>query len=238
MQPTFLPWQGYISMIDQSDVFVFFDDVQYVKRSWHVRNNFKTRNGKDILTIQVDNKSKGMLNETLLNSNPVWRKKHLKTIQQYYAKALFFDELFPQLTAIYEADYALLSDFNIALIEWIVQFLGIETQLVRSSSLKAKGTRVGRLINICKEVHCTDYLSPVGSWGYIDDDNAFEASEIGLHYLNYNEVTYAQLHGEFIPFLSVLDIMMNRGKEALEYIRASIGEPYSHEAIRALNAEG
>ena len=106
------------------------------------------------------------------------------------------------------------------LIRWFCSKLGIKTPLVKNSDLHVEGAKVERLINICRAVGAERYLSTPGSKVYIDEDNRFSPSGIDLVYQEYVHPTYRQLHGDFVPYLSVLDLLLNEGEGSLSIIRS------------------
>jgi hypothetical protein len=224
MQPTYIPWIGYFDLMDQADVFVFLDSVAFAKRSWQQRNRIKTNQGELLLTIPVQNKGlrHQLICETRLEETSKFQGDHLKAIKYNYSKSPYFMELIQELSALYEQKYSLLVDFNLALIEFCRRKLNMpEKPMIRSSQLSADGDKVERLVNICKEVGADAYLSALGSKEYIEENNLFEKLGIHLSYHHYAHPVYPQLHGDFLPYMSVLDLLFNVGPEkSLEVIRS------------------
>ncbi|MCK5082503.1 MAG: WbqC family protein [Candidatus Omnitrophica bacterium] len=222
MQPTYLPWLGYFDLMDQSDVFVFLDSVQFDKRSWQQRNRIKCPNGEQMLTVPVLTKGlfRQKIFEARIDPDSNFADSHIRSIQLNYAKAKYFPQYFGQLEAILKKRQTLLVDLNMDLISWFKEVLGIKAQTIRSSSLNILGKKADLLANICKELNIEHYLSPAGSGGYIGEDNVFDEYGIRLSYQNYEPVLYRQLYGEFIPYLSVLDLLFNEGEQSLAVIRA------------------
>lgn len=223
MQPTYLPWIGYFDLMDQSDAFVFLDSVQFAKRSWQQRNRIKSPNGELMLTVPV--LSKGRRDQTIaeveLDPTSGFASQHLNSIRACYAKAPNFGSLWPRLSAVLTPDARKLADVNLGLIGVFREALGLKTPLIRSSTLKAGGHKVDLLVAICEEVGANRYLSPLGSKEYIDENNIFASRGIELVYHHYQHPVYPQLHGDFVPFMSVLDLLMNvDGPRALEIIRS------------------
>ena len=222
MQPTFLPWIGYFDLIDKSDRFVFLDSVQFSKQSWQQRNRVKVPNGEQWLTVSV--LTKGMPNQRIsevkINQNAKFREKTIKTITQIYRKAPFFDSYIDELSDILLKSHVFLADLNIELIMWICKQLGIDTKMIRSSSLMTTGKKVELLINICKELNASTYLSTPGSKVYIDENNLFPSNDIDLVYHAFEHPEYRQINGEFIPYMSTIDLLFNEGPASLSIIRA------------------
>ena len=226
MQPTYLPWIGYFSLIDQVDIFVFLDKVQFDKRSWQQRNRIKTAQGELFLTVPVQTKGKRFqkICEVQLDPTQHYHAKHLKVIENNYSKAQYFLEYWPDMSEALNRGYHYLADLNISLIQWFVKKLGIKTTFIRSSDLKSEGTKVNLLVGICHEIEADQYVSPLGSKVYIGENNIFQPEKIDLFYQNYTHPEYTQLYKEFIPYLSMLDLLMNEGSKSLEIMRTGQNE--------------
>ena len=228
MQPTYLPWLGYFDLIDQSDIFVFLDDVQFVKQSWQNRNKIKIPTGWTWLTIPVCRNYRQKILETRINYATKWNEKHFKSIYYNYHSATFYNSFKDRLEKIYSLPHDFLIDFNITIIRWFCEELGIRSQFIRSSELSANGTKTERLLNICQELHADNYLSPLGSSTYIEKNNLFNDSGIVLKYQHFEHPQYSQLMGNFIPHLSTLDLMLNHGPDSLPIIRSGRRESFTN----------
>ena len=227
MQPTYNPWLGYFDLIDKVDIFVFLDNVQLVKRSWQVRNRIKTPNGELFLTIPIrktKRRDELLIKDALINDEHPWRKKHLKTIETYYSKTKFFEEVFPFLKKLILNPTRNLADFNINIIQAIAKRIGIETPFVRASQIPNLTGRKDKLLaSICKQLKCRVYISPQGSAAYLEKEipgGEIVKNGIELYYHNYEHPVYRQLYGEFLPYMGVFDLLFNEGFEnALTIIR-------------------
>ena len=222
MQPTYLPWLGYFDLINRSDVFVFLDSVQFDKRSWQQRNRIKTPNGELMLTVPVLTKGRSdqKICDVMIDISQKFEKKHFNSIYSNYKKSIFFKYFDVELEEIYKNEINKLVDLNIRLIEWLSSKLGINTKFVYSSQLDTDGSKTELLVNICKIINADHYISPAGSKEYIDQNNLFIKSGIKLSYQNYKHPTYSQLFGDFIPYMSVIDLLFNEGKKSLELIKS------------------
>ena len=232
MQPTYIPWIGYFDLIDSVDKFVFLDDVKLEKCSWQVRNRIKTSQGELYLTVPIKSTKSRlelMINEAEINDNIPWRKKHLKSIFFAYKKTKYFEEVYPFLEKLIDNNIILIKDFNINIIKSIAYKIGIETEFEISSKLEVSGKKDYRLISICKELGCDEYISPQGSAVYLEKTKpcgAFDNSKISLYYFNYKHPIYNQLYGDFLPFMSIVDLLFNEGfKNALDIIRSGREDP-------------
>lgn len=240
MQPTYMPWIGYFSMIDKVDKFVFLDDVQLVKRSWQVRNKIKQNDNEVMLTIPIikDKTRKNMLiNNTRYNNMEGWKYKHLKSIKYSYSKAKYFNEVYPFLEELYKLDFKSIGDFTSKLIIDICNKIGIETVLIFSSDLiKPKVTKDKLLSTICQKLGAKRYLSAQGSAKYIESNNpggSFTKHSIKLYYQNYNHPIYNQLGNQFITHIGIYDLLFNEGFEnSLEIIRSGNMEDIHYKIFR------
>lgn len=229
MQPTYFPWIGYFSLIDAVDVFVFLDNVKIEKHSWHVRNKIKTANGPIFLTVPVNlpqGRMATLINEARLSRTDNWQERHLKSLMLTYKRSPFFAAVFPVLQALIETKADVnLADFNIKIITTIAKKLGIATKFVRASELTGvEGEKDLRLISICRRLKCQEYLSPIGSACYIDKLRAggqFPTHGVKLRYHNFEHPAYNQMYDQFLPYMSVVDLLFNCGFEkSLQIIRS------------------
>jgi len=222
MQPTYLPWLGYFDLIDLVDVFVILDSVQFNRRSWQQRNRIKGHDRLLWLTVPVLSKGRGdqLIHEVEIERSTNFQENHIKTIKHFYAKAPFFSLYIDELSSILLKRHQFLADLKFELIVWLCERLGIKSQLVRSSSMDVRGKKVEILINICKVLGAARYLSAEGSRKYIEEDNLFDLKGIDLMYHAYQHPDYRQINGDFVPYLSVLDLLFNEGPSSLSVIRA------------------
>lgn len=212
MQPTYLPWLGYFNLIEKSDVFVFLDHVQFSKQSWQQRNKIRDKNGEIILTIPVThNKTKDTLIKDVeidLIRNPLI--KHFKSIENNYRKSKNYNIIIEEFYKIYTFEYRKLIDLNIDLIKLGCKLKNIQTNFIYSSELNISGQKVEMLIDICNKVGADNYLSPLGSKIYIDENNIFDENNIKLTYQNYEHPEYNQInYPDFISHLSFIDHLFN-----------------------------
>ncbi len=239
MQPTYLPWVGYFDLIDQVDHFVFLDDVQLTKRSWQVRNRIKTPQGEFYLSVPVEKAPRDtLLHQAKVKNALGWRVRHLQNIEQHYRKANHYAEVAPQLKEALSLSDDSLADSNIHLIETLAKILNLGTQFSRSSTLRSNPASKGDgLIELCQLVGATAYFSPLGSAAYLEGEGSsddFAQAGIELPYQHYAPASYRQLHGEFIPYLSVIDLLLNEGSStAHQVVQAGAKEPLTPAQVRA-----
>jgi len=221
MQPTYLPWLGYFELIVKSDIFVLLDDVQFKKKSWQQRNRIKGVNGELWLTVPVLHKGMRFqkIEEALINNSTDWARKHQKSIESSYGKSPFFNEVIPEIRSLYERKWEKLVDLNVALIEFFMQRLRIQTPILRSSTLEIASTGNLKILDICRGLDGAELYDTAGADVFIDAALFVEAG-IRVTYQSYVHPVYSQLHGSFVPFLSIVDLLFNMGPRSLEIVRS------------------
>jgi len=220
LQPSYLPWLGYFEQLEQSDVFVLYDDVQYDRGGWRNRNRIKTANGAQWLTVPVLLKfEEHPLNrEVRIDNSSPWKRKHLQAVRQNYAKAPFYQDSIPLFEEAYSRDWEYLIDLNAFFIHGLAGCLGLgEKKIVRSSTLNIQGDRIGRLIAICRLFKADIFYEGAAGKNYMDE-KAFADQGIKVEFQDYQHPVYRQLYGDFIPYLSVVDLIFNHGRESLSIL--------------------
>ena len=217
MQPTYLPWVGYFDLIQRSDVFVFLNDVQFSKQSWQVKNKINSQGKELILTVPVK-KSKLATNidQIIIDQSKPWKKKHLKTIYYSYIKSEYFKEIYPIIEQILLKENDSLVALNMEIIKTISNKLFGHKEFVDSRSLDvSSGDKLDRIVQICKKVNATQYLSPAGSMDYLESMNykeRFLKASLGFVKQKYNPMSYHQpTSSAFLPYLSIIDLLFNKG---------------------------
>lgn len=221
-QPNFIPWLGYFYKIAKSDVFVYLDSVQYPRgQSFCARNQVKTPNGRTWLTIPVSlpegKKGKASFLEVEFATDK-WRKKHLRTLQMSYAKAPYYDEIRELMEPVI-TDETSFVELNISLIERFCEYLDIDTKRIRLSDLlKNYGEKTQLIIDICEAAGAGIYLSGTGGGKEYNDERMLNEAGIELRYSDFKHPEYDQLWGNFESNLSIVDLLMNHGKESREIL--------------------
>ncbi len=221
LQPGFIPWLGFFELMYKCDIFIFLDDVQFTKRDWRSRNRIKTSDGPKWLTLPVKTKGRftQLIKDTELDNSQDWSKRHLLTMKMNYSRAPYFNVLYPKIEEIYNSTWDLLYDIDIALIKLLMKELCLQRKLLRSSDTKipTNETAKDRIIKICKEVGATHfYNGAVGKTIY--DYQSFEKHNIFLEFQEYQHPVYRQLWGNFVPYLSVIDLIFNHGPKSLDIL--------------------
>jgi hypothetical protein len=224
MQPTYLSWIGYFALINSVDHFVLLDSVQFEKRSWQHRNLIKTVSGAALLSVPVITKGRfyQKINEVELDKEQKFEYKHIKTIEQNYKKTIFYSKYSEELFNLLLTNDGNLSNLNCNLINFFTTIFRINTPITRSSRMNAKGVKDELLFNLCLELGATHYISPPGSAKYLDNSNFFKKSDISYSYFNYIHPQYDQLYGDFLPHMSIIDLLFNHGDRGVEIFMSGI----------------
>ena len=213
-QPNYIPYPGLIGKILHSDKFIYVSNVQLEKKSWQNRNRIKGANGEIVLTVPVLTKGKfdQKISETMINNNENWGQKHYSSIQLNYKKAPFFNEYMPFFEDLYLKKWDSLNELDIYIMNYILKELDIKTEVYYDTDYSFQGKNNDLLVEMTKELECDTYLSNKGSENYVDI-SCFTSQGLNHRYLDYKSVSYIQLYKEFVPFLSIFDMLFNIGKE-------------------------
>ena len=222
-QPNYLPWIGFFDKIKRSDTFVLFDDVQFPRGKKHFghRNKIKTNAGEKWLSVPIKNKSDLVpFNKTIINYETDWRLQHCNLIKEFYKRSKYFLDYYEKISNIIMEKHNSLTDLSAELIVYFMKELEINTELKYSSNLVDNNVSGGeKIFKILEELDATDYVtgSGPGSMRYINEDE-FKNKGINLHWQFYEHPKYEQLYGDFIPYLSVIDLLFNYGTDSKEII--------------------
>lgn len=218
LQPGYLPWLGFFDQLQRCDIFVLYDDVAFDKHGWRNRNRIKSQNGPLWLTVPVHVDFLGQkIQDVKIDNTKPWSKKQLSSISQLYSAAPHVKDYLPGLSAILEEKWTKIVDLDIALINQLCSWLGIERTIVRSSELGIEGERSERLANLCTHLGANHYLSGNAAMSYLNLE-LFAERRIQVSWQEYEHPIYPQLHGEFVPYLSTLDLLLNCGNMAASII--------------------
>lgn len=213
IQSNYIPWRGYFDFIDDVDLFVFYDDVQYTKKNWRNRNRIMTPSGLLWLSVPVSADRHTMIDEAKISYDTDWVKKHIKSIEVNYRNSLNLDVCLEGYSRILNENFYSLSEINIALCKWIMQLLGIETKTIKARDLGINGNKHERPLKILKHLNATKYLSGPVAKDYTNEE-AFHKAGIVLEYKSYEYLPYKQLWGnKFEPSISVIDMLCNVPQE-------------------------
>jgi hypothetical protein len=218
-QPQYLPWLGYFDKIDRADVFVLLDTVQFKKNEWQNRNRIKTAQGVQWITVPVLYRFPQLIREVEINNCEKWQHKQRQTILSNYRKAPCWSMLAPFFEEIFSTDWDTIAKLNIHVVKRLAAILGIETPLFVASDMGVFPEDPDeRLIAVARHFGADAYLAGSGGHGYMDLEK-YRESGVDVTFQEYLHPVYNQLYGNFEPFLSVIDLIFNHGKESLNIIR-------------------
>jgi WbqC-like protein family len=221
LQSNYIPWKGYFDMIAAVDEFVLYDDMQYTRRDWRNRNQIKTPQGLQWLTVPVLVKGRYLqtIRETRIDGAG-WAANHWRSLVQNYRGAPYFAEIAQWLEPLYLGpipDH--LSQLNRTLIEAICKYLNIRTTITNSWDYRLRDGKTERLADLCLQAGATGYVSGPSARDYIDE-GIFRDLGIQLTWFDYaGYPEYPQLWGPFVHGVTVLDLLFNCGQDAHRYMR-------------------
>jgi hypothetical protein len=217
-QPQFMPWLGYLDKIDQADLFVMLDTVQFKKQEWQNRNRIRTATGWQWLTVPVLQHFGQRIDDVVINSTVAWKIQHLRALDMHYARAPYRDRYLSQLRELYREPWTKLSDLNKSITQWLLTAYGITTPVHCASDWTAREEPTDRLVDLCRAVGATHYLAGPGADRYVDKPR-FEASGVRLEMQMFQHPIYRQAYAPFEPNLSALDLLLMQGPDALATLR-------------------
>ena len=216
-QPAYLPWLGLLSKIRSADVFVILDTVARSHGSYVNRNRIKTAVGPIWLTVPCLGRANTPIRDVQINAAKPWRRKHWRTLRQAYAYAPHFDQHEPFFEDLYEWTWRSVAPLNAAILGYLLKALGVETEVVSASDYDFQGAKSALILDMCLKLGATRYVFGANGQDYADV-RQFEQAGIEVEFQDYQPKEYPQLHGEFVPNLSAVDLLFNTGPEAHEYL--------------------
>lgn len=214
-QPMFFPWVGMFEQTRLADVHVHYDDVQFSKGSFTNRVQIKTARGSEWLSVPLRDLRLGQkIREVAVDDRQDWRERHLEMLSEAYAAAPFCDEMLTLARAVHARPAATLCEIAMASMEAVWEYFpsARPREVLRSSDMGIGGQSSRRVLDVVKQAGGTHYITGHGARQYLDHA-LFEAEGVHVEYLDYQKQPYPQLHGEFTPFVSVLDLIGNLGKD-------------------------
>lgn len=218
MQPYFLPYLGYFQLMASVDKFVVYDDVSYIKGGWINRNNIKIQEKASLITVPLQNGRSGVpISEVLIaGRREFWTKKMLRTVAESYAKAPFYDQVYPMFERWLTADVEGISELNVRILGDICGYVGLNTEVVPTSKIYANSnlSSVERVLDICEREVADHYINAIGGRELYSHE-VFKEKGITLNFLKPTLSSYPQGKGDFVPGLSMLDVLMWNSVEAI-----------------------
>lgn len=214
-QPVYLPWLGLFHKIALSDHFVWFDDVQYQTKDWNSRNKIKTSNGLIWLSVPVQRKKHFdiKVRDILIDNSKPWWKKHFRSIEMAYQKAPYFNDYIGFFENLYDTRWERLNDLNWSIFTYFLDRLEITVPITTLTDMNLMETKSDLVLAMCKAEKADIYIFGGEGKSYADIE-AFKTENVQPYFQEYQHPVYRQLHGEFEPFMSVLDLLFNKGPES------------------------
>jgi hypothetical protein len=215
MQPYFFPYIGYFQLINAVDVFVIYDDVNFIKQGWITRNRILLDKKSFNLILQVEGASSfKKINQINLGKN---RNKMLKTVEQAYSKAPFFKMIFPIIREILLNEENNLSKFLLFSLQKIADYLEIETDFRTSSEIDKNDNLKGqeKVIEICRKTGASNYINAIGGEELYAKE-VFNDNQMSLNFIKTHPIVYAQFDNDFEPWLSIIDVLMFNSIEEIK----------------------
>jgi hypothetical protein len=219
MQPYFLPYLGYWQLMANVEEFVVYDDIQFTKKGWIHRNRYLNDSKDQLFTLPLkkDSDYLDVFERYLSESWHTEREKLYRKLKGAYQKAPYFQEIAPLVEDCLFYDSTNLFDFTFNSIKKISQGLGINTKLLVSSQLGNTKHLKGqdRVLKICELIEATEYVNPIGGKELYKKEN-FSSYGIDLKFHQIDPIIYSQFGNDFIPNLSIIDVLMFCGMEKTE----------------------
>ena len=248
VQPSFIPWLGYFNMMEETDVFVFLDDVQFTVRDWRNRNRVRTDKGWLWLTVPVRLERpyyEYRIVDVRIDNSQDWVSRHLKTFTHYYKRSGYFEEIFTILEKIYTLKHEFLEDLLLDLIFELTHYMGITVEFKRSIDMRIPPNfkKTERILNILEKMDGVDvYITGPKARNYLDVP-LLGRRGIAVVWHEYEHPFYNQIMwgtDYFITHLSIVDLLFNHGKESKYIITGEkkIEKPPNVKVINANDMKG
>lgn len=218
MQPYFFSYIGYFQLIKAVDTFVFYDDVDFIKNGWINRNRVLINGDPKYFTIPCKNVSSHEKIKNIEHGlDQRKRKKLLKKIKFTYSRAPYFDDVYPIINEVLDTKTAYINEFAINSVKFSSAYLDLECSFLKSSENynNTDLDAADRLIDICREESVSNYINAIGGME-LYDKSYFKDNGVTLSFLKPQEITYKQFGENFVPWLSIIDIMMFSSPEKIK----------------------
>ena len=218
-QPVYLPWLGLFHKIALADLFCYFDIAQYQTKDFNNRNKIKTHSGEIWLSVPVESKNHfGKSVGEIRIVQDGWQRKHFKSISMAYQKAPYFREYIEQFEELLTAQsFETLSALNLAILRLAMRNLQISTPIVKASDYAFQGVKSALVLDMCVQLKADVYLFGAQGRDYANV-KSFRAAGVEPYFQDYRHPQYRQLHGEFKPFMSVIDLLFNEGPRSRDIV--------------------
>lgn len=213
MQPYFMPYIGYFSLIKHVNEFILFDTPQFIRHGWIERNRILKQNGEPLyIRVPLEKHHRDVkINNLVINNSENWKEKIIAQLAPYRKKAPNYWKVISLMKEIFELESESIVDINYHSLKKICEYLGIRTPIKKWSEMNIEIDVVNApdewALNICKSLHANKYFNPIGGASFFNSKK-YEKSGIELKFMETRATKYKQFTNEFVPFLSIIDVMM------------------------------
>jgi len=220
MQPYIFPYLGYFQLVQSVNTFVFFDDVNYIKKGWINKNNILINNAASKFSIPIKDASQNkLINQVELSDFISWREKFRRSLEMAYKKAPYFRDTFELVSAILNKPHNTISEVAKESVTAVSHFLSFSTEFKNSSDIDYNKTAFDgqqKIIEICKLQNAATYINPINGKPLYDKE-LFSQNNIELLFIRMNDTFYKQfISDNFISSLSIIDVLMFNSKEEIQ----------------------
>lgn len=219
-QPMFFPWVGMFEQIRLADICIHYSDVQFSKGSFVNRVQIKTANGVKWLTVPLRGFSLGQnINQVCIDQRHNWRARHFELLRQAYAETRYRDDMLALVESIYRNEYETIDKLSEATLMGVCRYFGLDNNrcFMHSEKLNIPGASSRRVLDLVLAVGGDRYITGLGARRYLDH-RLFEQHGVSVEYMNYRKIAYPQRHGDFTPYVSILDLIANLGPAGDVYL--------------------
>ena len=220
MQPYFVPYIGYFQLLNAVDKYVIYDDVHYIKGGWINRNRILINGEPSYFNVPLKGASPNkLINEVEVNNEDVLIQKNLRMLEGAYKKAPYFEDVYKLMEDILKCGKDNLAEYLAYSIKKICEYLDINTELIISSQMNKDNSLKGKekVVAICHELGGDEYYNAIGGQELYSYDY-FEENNLKLSFVSTDKIEYKQFNNEFVPYLSIIDVMMFNSKEEIKKI--------------------
>lgn len=223
-QPMFFPWVGMFEQIALADVYVHYSDVQFSKGSFTNRVQIKTAKGSQWLTVPLRKFRLGQsISDVRIDTNRQWRADHRRMLTDAYREAPHFEQMMAVVESVYSGPHETIAALSEASLSAVCDYFNLThgRRFVHIGELGISGSSSRRVLDVVHAVGGSEYITGHGARNYLDHE-LFEREGVSVSYMDYRKTPYDQLHGAFTPFVSILDLIANKGKDGRDLICSEI----------------
>ena len=218
MQPYFMPYIGYFQLINAVDKFIIYDDVDFITRGYINRNSILINGKRNLFTLPVKDKSQNRsIRKHFYGFDKKWIRKFLKKLEMAYSKSPYFDKVYHLIQNVFDFENCNISEFNTNSLKLVCRYLNIKTEIIDTSSVYQNSDFNGqfRILDISKKENTDIYINPIGGKS-IYEQELFEKEDVLLRFIRTENIRYKQFSDDFVPFLSIIDVIMFNSKKDIK----------------------